>query len=142
MIRRLGSSSSRARVNRVRSRFAITASNPWSADGAPKDPPPAEGEKKDDKPAEPAPAPAVESLKESKDGSTLIIVADTDWLMDDFSVRRFNFLGVQAAEPLTAGIQPRNSLVLGRTGNALPGGSGGFSSDTVWLGLQHMRAGG
>ena len=31
---------------------------------------------------------------------TLVIVTDTDWLMDDYSVRRFNFLGVQAAEPL------------------------------------------
>lgn len=31
---------------------------------------------------------------------TLVVVADTDWLMDDYSVRRFNFLGVQAAEPL------------------------------------------
>jgi ABC-type uncharacterized transport system involved in gliding motility auxiliary subunit len=28
------------------------------------------------------------------------MVADTDWLFDDYSVRRFNFLGVAAAEPL------------------------------------------
>ncbi|MFA5264289.1 MAG: GldG family protein [Opitutaceae bacterium] len=39
-------------------------------------------------------------LKESKTTSSIIVVADTDWLLDDFSVRRFNFLGVQAAEPL------------------------------------------
>jgi len=31
---------------------------------------------------------------------TLIVIADTDWIMDAYSVRRFNFLGVQAAEPL------------------------------------------
>lgn len=31
---------------------------------------------------------------------TLIVVADTDFLFDDYSVRRMNFLGVQAAEPL------------------------------------------
>jgi len=44
------------------------------------------------------------SLKESKTTSTLIIVADTDWLLDDYSVRRFNFLGVQAADPLNDNI--------------------------------------
>lgn len=31
---------------------------------------------------------------------TLIVVADTDFLLDDYSVRRFNFLGVQTAEAL------------------------------------------
>ncbi len=52
-------------------------------------------------PAEPAPAPsAPPGLKESSATSTLILVADTDWLFDDYSVRRLNFLGVQAAEPL------------------------------------------
>ncbi len=44
------------------------------------------------------------SLKESKTTSTLIVVADTDWLLDDYSVRRFNFLGVQAADPLNDNI--------------------------------------
>jgi ABC-type uncharacterized transport system involved in gliding motility auxiliary subunit len=43
-------------------------------------------------------------LTESKTTSTLIVVADTDWLLDDYSVRRFNFLGVQAAEPLNDNI--------------------------------------
>jgi len=51
------------------------------------------------KPAEPA-AKKTEGLKESKGTSTLIIVADTDWLLDDYSVRRLNFLGSNAAEPL------------------------------------------
>jgi len=70
--------------------------------GAPKDEkpeaPPAPG-------GAPAPAPAkpastAETLKESKTSSTLIVIADTDWLFDDYSVRRMNFLGNSAAEPL------------------------------------------
>ena len=53
----------------------------------------------------PAPAPAAEAkpaphLTTSAKPSTLLLVADTDWLFDDYSVRRFNFLGVAAAEPL------------------------------------------
>ena len=48
-------------------------------------------------PAKKSPAPV---LKESKGTSTLIFVADTDWLLDNFSVRRFDFLGVPAAQPL------------------------------------------
>ncbi len=63
-------------------------------DGAPKDPPSAD--KKDSKPAKDAPA---ESLKESKTTSILIVVADTDWLFDDYSVRKFSFMGQSAAEP-------------------------------------------
>jgi ABC-type uncharacterized transport system involved in gliding motility auxiliary subunit len=39
-------------------------------------------------------------LKESTGSSTLVVVADTDWLLDDFSVRTFNYFGTQAAEPL------------------------------------------
>lgn len=52
-------------------------------------------DKKDD-----AAAKKAERLTESKGSSTLIVVADSDWLLDDFSVRRMNFLGAQAAEPL------------------------------------------
>ncbi len=48
-------------------------------------------EKKDDK--------AVPALKESKGTSSLFIIADTDWLFDDYSVRKFNFFGQTAAEP-------------------------------------------
>lgn len=47
------------------------------------------------KPTSPAPA-----LKESTGRSTLLIVADADWLMDDYSVRRMNFLGMQAYDPM------------------------------------------
>lgn len=32
--------------------------------------------------------------------ATLIVVADSDWLMDSYSVRRINFGGFQAADPL------------------------------------------
>jgi ABC-type uncharacterized transport system involved in gliding motility auxiliary subunit len=49
--------------------------------------------------AKDAKAPAAPSLKESKGTSLLIIVADTDWLFDDYSVRKFNYMGQTAAEP-------------------------------------------
>lgn len=38
-------------------------------------------------------------LSESKTSSTLLVVADTDWLFDDYSVRKYNFFGQTAAEP-------------------------------------------
>lgn len=64
-------------------------------------------EKKPDDPSakdtpKPTPAAAAKAnhLAESKGTSTLIVVADTDWILDDFSVRRMNFLGANAAEPL------------------------------------------
>lgn len=54
-------------------------------------------------PGAPAATPATQqppALKESKTKSTLLLIADTDWLFDDYSVRKYNFLGVAAAEPL------------------------------------------
>ncbi|MEO7600537.1 MAG: GldG family protein [Opitutus sp.] len=48
---------------------------------------------KDDS-ASPAPA-----LRESTGTSNLLVVADTDFLFDDYSVRKFNFFGQTAAEP-------------------------------------------
>jgi ABC-type uncharacterized transport system involved in gliding motility auxiliary subunit len=42
---------------------------------------------------------APNSLTESKTTSTLFVIADTDWLFDDYSVRKFNFFGQTAAEP-------------------------------------------
>jgi ABC-type uncharacterized transport system involved in gliding motility auxiliary subunit len=66
-------------------------------DGMPADTPPADGapapkkeEKKSDVPA----------LKESKNNSTLFVIADTDWLFDDYSVRKYNFFGQSAAQPI------------------------------------------
>jgi len=68
-------------------------------DGAPKDEAP---EKKDEGTAakKPEAAPPGPALRESKSQSTLVIVADTDWLLDDYSVRKMNFLGQAAAEPI------------------------------------------
>jgi ABC-type uncharacterized transport system involved in gliding motility auxiliary subunit len=51
-------------------------------------------------PAAAAAASAAPHLTESKGTSTLIVIADSDWIMDDYSVRRLNFLGNVAAEPL------------------------------------------
>jgi ABC-type uncharacterized transport system involved in gliding motility auxiliary subunit len=83
--------------------------------GAPKDEP-AAGAGKEDKPGEgpgaAAKAPGTAAvgagagkagaavLKKSKGTSTLLIVADTDWLFDDYSLRKFNFLGQSTAEPI------------------------------------------
>jgi ABC-type uncharacterized transport system involved in gliding motility auxiliary subunit len=67
-------------------------------DGAPKDPEPA-----DQKDAKGAPKPAATaapaSLKESRTSSILIVVADTDWLFDDYCVQKFDFMGQAAAKP-------------------------------------------
>ncbi len=63
-------------------------------DGPPSDAAPADAGKKEEKAAAPR------YLKESKAPSILIVVADTDWLLDDYSVRKFNFMGQSAAEPI------------------------------------------
>ena len=67
-------------------------------DGAPKDEKPADAAAKKDEPKKEEPK-AADSLKESKSNSTLFVIADTDWLFDDYSVRKFNFFGQSAAEP-------------------------------------------
>jgi ABC-type uncharacterized transport system involved in gliding motility auxiliary subunit len=41
-----------------------------------------------------------DSLKASRSTSILFVIADTDWLFDDYSVRKFNYFGQTAAEPL------------------------------------------
>lgn len=53
-----------------------------------------------DEPRRSPPGEGGSHLSESSGTSTLLIVTDVDWLMDDFSVRRMNFLGMQAYEPL------------------------------------------
>jgi len=72
-------------------------------DGPPKEEKPAdENAKKDDAAKKDEPKKdekPVDSLKESKGMSTLFVIADTDWLFDDYSVRKFNFFGQTAAEP-------------------------------------------
>jgi ABC-type uncharacterized transport system involved in gliding motility auxiliary subunit len=78
-------------------------------DGPPKEETPADSPAKEDKTgatkADPAPVPkpaaqAPSHLTASAKPSTLLLIADTDWLFDDYSVRKFNFLGTAAAEPL------------------------------------------
>jgi ABC-type uncharacterized transport system involved in gliding motility auxiliary subunit len=64
--------------------------------GAPEDEKKDDAAKKDEKKDA---KPAADSLKESKGTSTLFVIADTDWLFDDYSVRKFNFFGQVAAEP-------------------------------------------
>ena len=66
-------------------------------DGAPKDDAPAPDAKA---PATPPPAPAASLLKESTATSTLLVIADTDWLFDDYSLEKYNFLGQTAVQPL------------------------------------------
>jgi ABC-type uncharacterized transport system involved in gliding motility auxiliary subunit len=72
-------------------------------DGAPKEEKPADDAAKKDEAAKEEPkkeeAKAADFLKESKGTSTLFVIADTDWLFDDYSVRKFNFFGQTAAEP-------------------------------------------
>ncbi len=70
-------------------------------DGAPREGKPATGpEKKGEKNSIPAPvATAKAALKESVGTSTLFVIADTDWLLDDYSVRKYSFFGQSAAEP-------------------------------------------
>ena len=70
--------------------------------GAPKDPPPADDKNAEPKtpPATSTPASTQDSLKESTGSSTLFIVTDTDWLFDDYSIEKYNFLGQTAVQPL------------------------------------------
>ena len=81
--------------------------------GAPADAPPKEGEppKKEEKKSD---APA---LTESKTTSTLFVIADTDWLFDDYSVRKSNFFGQVVAQPFN------DNLALAANAVELLGGS-------------------
>jgi ABC-type uncharacterized transport system involved in gliding motility auxiliary subunit len=70
-------------------------------DGAPKEdaPPNAEGDADHAEKPVKGGGEAGDFLKESKGTSTLFVIADTDWLFDDYSLRKFNFFGQTAAEP-------------------------------------------
>jgi ABC-type uncharacterized transport system involved in gliding motility auxiliary subunit len=63
-------------------------------DGAPQDAPAAGADAK-----AAAKAPPQDFLKESRTSSILIVVADTDWLFDDYSLHKYDFMGQAAAEP-------------------------------------------
>ena len=67
-------------------------------DGAP--PQPAPDKTAAPKPATPAAPAAAPALAASAKPGTVFLVADTDWLLDAFSVRRTAFLGVDSAQPL------------------------------------------
>ena len=72
-------------------------------DGPPKDEKPADDAAKTDEAKKEEPkkeeTKATDFLKETKGTSNLFVIADTDWLFDDYSVRKFNFFGQTAAEP-------------------------------------------
>ncbi len=79
-------------------------------DGAPK-----EEEKKDD-PAKkdekkPEPAKPVDAIKESKTTSTLFIIADTDWLLDTYSMQKMNFFGQTAYQPYNDNISLASNTI-------------------------------
>ena len=77
--------------------------------GAPKDEPKPEDKKDDATAAKSKDAKSTDTksatpettshLTESTQTSNLLIIADTDFLFDDYSVRKFNFFGQTAAEP-------------------------------------------
>jgi len=76
-------------------------------DGPPSEPAAKPDSASEGKPGEKKPSAAPESppktplsLKTSVNKSTLLLIADTDWLFDDYSVRKLNFLGTSAAEPI------------------------------------------
>jgi len=62
---------------------------------------PKSDEKKDDakKTSDAPPSTSNPQLSASKSTSTLLVIADTDFLFDDYSVRKFNVFGQTAAEP-------------------------------------------
>tara|TARA_Y100000588_G_scaffold66422_2_gene66848 strand:+ start:2624 stop:4507 length:1884 start_codon:yes stop_codon:yes gene_type:complete len=64
-------------------------------DGRPLEPP-EEGEEA----PPPFAADDTDSLKESNAPCNLFVVTDTDWMQDQFSTRRLNFMGVSAVQPL------------------------------------------
>ena len=86
------------------------------------DGPPAEPAKPDAKPdakpeekkpgaTPPAESKAPPALKASVTKSTLLLIADTDWLFDDYSVRKLNFLGTSAAEPINDNLDFANNAL-------------------------------
>ncbi len=58
------------------------------------------------------PAPPVATATPLTSGSgTLVVIADADWLMDDYSVRRINLFGMQAAEPINDNLAFASNMV-------------------------------
>ncbi len=69
-------------------------------DGAPKDEPKKDEPGKPPTPPAPTPTASGPALTESKTTSTLFVIADTDWLFDDYSIQKMNFFGQTAAQPI------------------------------------------
>lgn len=50
-------------------------------------------------------------LKKSSTSSTLVLVADTDFLVDDFSVRKINFLGFSGIQPINDNLAFMHNII-------------------------------
>lgn len=59
-----------------------------------------EGEKKEEKKEDPA----KDTLKETKADNAVILIADTDWLSDNFSVQVQNFFGQKIVQPINGNL--------------------------------------
>jgi len=83
-------------------------------DGAPKEEskPNTESAEAQPPPEEP---PSVPALKDGK--STLLVIADTDFLFDEFSVRVMNLLGMRGLTPLNDNLALLNNIVDSLSGN-------------------------
>ena len=70
-------------------------------DGEPKDEPKKDDPLKPDakKDSAPSPSPLAPHLTESKSTSTLFVIADTDWLFDDYSLQKYSLFGQTAVQP-------------------------------------------
>lgn len=58
-----------------------------------------------------ADTPTVSATGLTSGQGTLVVIADTDWIMDTYSVRRMNFLGVQAAEPINDNLAFASNMI-------------------------------
>lgn len=77
-------------------------------DGKPKADDKADGEKKDEKKPEPT---SGDSLKETKVDNAVILVGDTDWLSDQFSVQVQNFFGQKIIQPRNGNLALTQNIV-------------------------------
>ncbi len=69
---------------------------------------PAEGENKDEKKPE---TKAGDSLKETKTGNAVLLIGDTDWLSDQFSVQVQNFFGQRIVQPRNGNLPLTQNIV-------------------------------
>ena len=60
---------------------------------------------------------ATKSLEKSVTTSTLVLIADTDFLVDDFSVRKINFLGLSGIQPLNDNLAFIHNIIEFLTGS-------------------------